>query len=386
MLSALLCLASKPMSAAEAGDAGRKDYILFLGANLEIKQGDTYYRMTNFQGEDAIIQVGDQLQPVTFRKISAYRIRRVPVVGAAIPAVITHLTAERAYTPQSDPRRVWAQRESNMMDARDDQVDMAAGAMANASSLTPSLPVGVTKSYNPSASEQAGNNLEEVSSQPQGGFDDHGTYMDKMQDELDKKLFDAIDVNFEVSSDRTIAHPYALLVADFKEKDSSDTQYTWIYIKALDPIDREPQKVRMFQGGLPPGFLLQKYSLHLYDGGQEVGTNLSENRMDLTRGEMFEYLDLQYMVDHTGQTLAPAVIRNSSRVDLREAADASQLGRAFDVSVDKDGKVTGVSAADGSAISPDIMSLWQDVRFYPALDKGNPVAATLRASLADFTR
>jgi len=179
--------------------------------------------------------------------------------------------------------------------------------------------------------------------------------------------------------------PYAVIVTTFREKADSPESQRWIYIKPLPAIDSQPTKVQFQQGGFPPGFVLGKCQVHLYNGGHEIPTSASPNLMTLTKSQVLDYAQSQYLVEHKGQTLDPAPMHDSAPARLRDDVDPAQLGRTFRVSVDKQGAIVDVStAANSGEISHYTREIWRNLRFYPALANGKPVAATTEARLADF--
>jgi hypothetical protein len=142
----------------------------------------------------------------------------------------------------------------------------------------------------------------------------------------------------------------------------------------------------VLQGGFPKGFALGKYEVHLYDGGREVPTSLSENRMAITQGEAYMYTGFQYLSDHKGQSLAAAPIAESAPTHLREDFDTSELNRSVRVRLSKQGEVVGFDAGGAGEIPPAARAVWQRLRFYPALENGKPVPSALDAHLADFVK
>jgi hypothetical protein len=106
--------------------------------------------------------------------------------------------------------------------------------------------------------------------------------------------------------------------------------------------------------------------------------------MVLTKAQVLDYADVQYFLDHKGETLQPAPMHDSAPARLRDDVDAAQLKQTFKVTVSNQGQVVDVSTSDPAGISHYTQEIWRKLRFYPALEKGKPVAATIEARLSDF--
>jgi hypothetical protein len=366
-----LALALLPLSGARAADAeaGSKDYIEFRGLELMIPDGGNYYPLLGISQNSAEIRIGHDVHLVPFDKIKGYGSRQ-PILIRTPGATVAGLVAEGAYTPANDPQRQWNARRLAMIEERQDAEDRVEGAgvmiMGNQAILT---------QEDGSATLGLG-----------GDLDENRAYDQKIQEDQDQRLFDAIHVEFEISSAKPIEHPYLILVADFRERrQKTGTFSRWIKIKQLAQIDSVPQKVTVEEGGFPIGYALDKVQVHLYDNGRELATNVSEGRVDMTKEEVFDYLDRQYMGDHKGGTLPPVAIRGSSQSRLSAEIGAEALNRKFQIKVGKDGRVLDYSSDDPAAGTPEaVKSFFQDLRFYPALENGIPVEGKVDASLADL--
>jgi len=277
---------------------------------------------------------------------------------------------QRAYTPQNDPRAKWSSSRAALSTMRSDDRELA------------EMQYLVTQNSS-SAATTLSNAL---NSEPNLDVQNGGSVDEKIQDELDKNLFDAVQYEFVVSSPRPIPHPYVIIITDVNEEGKADSESSHIYIRQLGPIDNEPGKVTILQGGFPPGFVLEKYQIHLYDNGSEIPTNLSENKIGMTRSEVFGYLESEYVKAHKGQSIAAVVIPNSSKVRLKNVVGVETLHSRVDIKVGKDGAVQEFSLEDaGQAPIPDAVgSFLRDLRFYPALDNGVPIDASVTVRLADL--
>jgi hypothetical protein len=369
-----------------------KDHTLFMGLNLMVQQGQDYYKVLDLTENSAVIKVDGQLKQVPFSKINGYRLKKEPKIGE-LPAALTHLAGERAYTPANDPHRIWNNRSTQLVGYADDQADIAstnimldsyrAGGAAFSGTGLNATQIPNTGAAQVAAADSAKYD-QGIANRP-SEMDDPTIYAQRMQEDLDKKLFDAMQVDFEVSSDRTLEDPYVVVVTEFRENEKARETARWIYIKPLNSIGRQPTKVHILQGGFPKGFALGKYEVHLYDGGREIPTSVSENKMAITQGEVYMYTGFQYLLDHKGQSLPVTPIPESAPSYLRTEFSTSELNQSFEVKVNSQGRIVGLKSRSGT-IAPNVQAMWQRLRFYPALDNGKPVDATLDARLADFIK
>ncbi|MDD2762516.1 MAG: hypothetical protein PHE83_00925 [Opitutaceae bacterium] len=310
-------------------------------------------------------------------------------------AVIANLKGERAYTPANDPYQKFNREQPG--GSGDAVFGLAVGQMVTTIVNTgiggmvsaPALPGA------PSASVSAeGRAAERLNAQQtaatadlarRADFNNVGVYAGRLQSDLADELFDAMDVTFEVSSEKPLTRPYVVILTRYHERGSKPgASRNWIYAQTLDPIDQTPRKVRVLQGGFPAGFEVEEFKVHLYDRGQELATNVAEKRVPLTREEAFQYLKIEYLSSHKGATLPPDAALGKLPADIRTRLAGSQAIPALFVQVSKDGLPVEAfvdEACSRKVEDPYLRSAIMDLRFQPALDKGKAVAGTYRLNL-----
>jgi len=149
-----------------------------------------------------------------------------------------------------------------------------------------------------------------------------------------------------------------------------------VYARALDTIDSHPTKVHFVQGGFPFNFELVGFQLHIYDRGEEVATNVSSKRVELTREEAFEYVKSEYIGAHKGETLPAVPVMGKLPADLPGLLAAGKYGETIYVRVSKDGLGDEPfldTACTRRIEDPYLQSVIRGIRFKPALEQGKPV-------------
>ena len=105
LLDAFLALPTVLVAGPETGKAS---YTLFMGADIELELGKTFYRVEDVEGSFFEICVGGKDVMISTRDgTSRMRIGN-SLKLAGTPITIGKLTAERDYTPARDPRLKFA--------------------------------------------------------------------------------------------------------------------------------------------------------------------------------------------------------------------------------------------------------------------------------------
>lgn len=363
---------------AEAGAPASKVYHLYVGADIDVPLGDVYHRMQRFTNYSAEIRVEGRVRRVPIRDAGGMRVGRDMKLSVDT-ATLTEVKVERAYTGARDPFRAWA----------------SAGLTGAAATTTtmernPNIP---QPSRGPGGSGMQDLRFEAVESMTHESFSNSGNamtdsaqFMNRALIEDGKEQYDAIEASFQVSASPGLQDCYLLLVCDFTTDDKEDTIRRWIHLRTLDDITPKPRKVHLFDGGLPPGFKLLAHEFHIYSGGREVATNLSDKRIELTEDEAFTFMNLQYIGAHRGETLPPVLAWSEVPADLADRLPPDVLRWSIHVRVDAEGRVIGIAAdEEGKRGAPKrVVDTIRTFRFNPALDKGKPVPGKVVLRIADF--
>ena len=386
-----MVLASVSSGAPAGAEAEARTHTLFMGADFDVQSNKVFHRVRDVSGGSFVIKVnGEEVlvpmnqAPVEFRIQQSLKLTEHS-------ATIGDLKGERAYSPANDPVKKFVREQpggathlqssqaamGSTMAQRDLGIAKSSGSPANIVAQVQQQANSVSASYSSALSAEGSD------------FNNVGSYSAKLQEELAKKLFDAMDVTFEVASPQPLNSPYVVIVAQYRERDERPgIAHNWIYARTLEPIDSKPRKVRLLQGGLPPGFELLNFKLHLYDRGQELATNVADKRVPLTRDEAFLYLKIDYVSSHKEATLPPTAAMGKLPADLRSRLTSAQFAHTFFVKVSKDGLPGEVFLDEACAQKADdsyLLSVIRDIRFNPALDKGRAVDGVARLNFDSLT-
>jgi hypothetical protein len=201
----------------------------------------------------------------------------------------------------------------------------------------------------------------------------------------DYELFDALEMEFELTADTLLKAAYMVVLAEYHTQERPKDAETWILAKSLGAIGSTPRKVWLREGGLPPGYILEKVHVHLYQDGVEIATNLSENRAALTRDEAHEYLVIDHTSTHKADTMPAQLVLTKVPEDWATHPRDESFGKTHFVKVDKTGHPVGIfedAACTTATTSPYCDAVLRDQLFLPALDKGNPVDSVVRVKLS----
>ena len=202
---------------------------------------------------------------------------------------------------------------------------------------------------------------------------------------LAKTGLDAIDVEFDISSERPLQKPYVVTMARFRLKNGEPGMVqNLVYAKELHPVDKHPANVHFVEGGFPYDFELIDFQLHIYNRGEEVATTVSSKRVELTRDEAFEYIKMLYVGAHKDDTLPAVPAMGKLPADLPRRLAEGEYQETFFVKVSRDGLANGafVDAACSRAIEdPYLEAIVRSLRFKPALAHGRPAEGVVELNL-----
>ena len=392
LLPVLAALVISPVVAAESSSVEPKTHTLFMGADLSIEQNHQLYRVQAIAGTSFVITVDGREVRVPVNQPGLALKLDSALKLTETSAAVAQLKAERAFTLANDPtvRFQKGLAASQQMYADSQYTQHAAEiALAQAQSISTD-PAGAhpvasraqledQKATAVAATQAA---LNQASAAPGSGPLAAGAPVGMAE------AFDAMEIRFEVSAERTLEHPYVVIVARFRPPGARPDQVAnWIYAKALPPVTRESQKVHLLQGGFPPGFELLDSQVRLYNRGEEIATDVAPKRVLLTRDEAFLYVKSEYLSRHRDATVPPTPALGRLPADWATRLASGQFKQVYYIAVNKDGKTTGIFAdksCSQKVADPYLESALRNFRFNPALEKGKPVDGVAAVNFAEL--
>jgi hypothetical protein len=387
-----------PSLLAMAGDAkppNPRPYVLFMGTDLAVEREKKLYRVEDVSGSEFKIHVGQQevLIPTLNRQLTLQVSNSLKLSGAAV--YLDKLHSGPAYTPENDPNRKITEAAVQAAGAEALQTqaygqmtfaESAAGlAAANVSAGT-GTPEAADASR--AAFEESQQNVAIANAGMSRDMNNVGANIHRASVQLDQENFDAVEASFKVSSDIPLDDPYMIVLFKFREPDAKgNASRLLVHAKSLPPIDRKPRYIRVIEGGMTPGFKLLDCEVHIYNRGEEVPTNASTKRVELTREEARQNLAMEHASANKGATLPASAVRGTLSDEQRQRLSHEQLTRTLFAKVSKDGAVLGVySDADCSQPLDDASSkaVTNDLFFKPALREGKPTDGVAKLRLADL--
>jgi hypothetical protein len=410
-----------------------KTHTLFMGADISINLDRDLYPVRDVTGSSWVIEINHQDKVVSARE-APLNLKITPSLKLTEgSATISGFKREAAYSYGNDPSVRLTQGLDRASALNTDLIDVARNAQAKvdtiqnkalagaavlaasddqfsfnseflaaqfryaelhslgvsktgiplpiASSVQPSLPDSGELGIVPIAAAAAGNvqaqafSMQRNSSEPTGRIATQG--------------FDAMDIEFTISSPTPLHHPYVVTMTRFHAKNSKPgLVQNLVYAKSLNPIYSQLSHVHFSEEGFPFNYELIDFQIHIYDGGKEVATNLAQDRVELTREEAFEYVKSEYIGAHTGATLPAVAAMGNLPSDLPAKLNSGKYDETFYVKVNKDGLAVQAYADEACTKpmnDPYLESVVTRVRFKPALSGGRPVEGVSALNLNKLT-
>lgn len=359
--------------------AAPKTHVLFMGTNLALEKDKKFHPIEDVTARDVIIKPdGKPVEVPLDQNVTLSITDSLKIAGTSVE--IADLKAERAYSPATDPFRKFV-RAAGLAAGQSAAADLAQGNMLQLEMLKAgagaqndaSLGAQIAAAQDAVTAAQLESTREvyDVSSLSVAA----GT-------EASQELFDAIRLSFEVTPQRSLDRAYYAVIAQIQERDSKPGHVrVWTYLRSLGRLPAgEKTNVNIFQSGLPRGYILGNCEVHFYDGANEIATNLSRKRVELTDDEALDFRIIEYVGANKGRTLPASPLVASLPSDLRAMLTPAQQSERCYVRIGKDGRVVAVfrdAAGRRPLEDPALESALKTLRFNPALEAGKPVESTI---------
>jgi hypothetical protein len=404
-----------------------KPYVIFMRTDVSVEQNKQLYPIKDVSGRAFIVSKDGQKMEVPMVGAPHKIEFQYALTLARATASLTDLKSERAYSPGTDPRMV-RQREAAMTNAvLGDNASLAeaqfikntqggffgypdrAGSMVprgtvggpggqgqgqasagmaagQAASAGRAAPVDWRVPPNPAMEDPAFAAFSRMNqADTMISTDLAQGYGGRLRAESDLALqqFDAVHVSFEFSSKVYLEKPYLVVITRFHApEDAPGVARSGIFAKALDAIGSQPAKIDVLHGGFPPGFEIEDLEVHLYSDGREIPTDVARKCVPLSTDDAFEYLKIEYLNGHKEDTLLATPALGLPDKSERLKLSPNQWKADYYAKVSKDGVPLGtyLDEACRQPVDDLVATLAQNVRYYPAMEKGQPVEGIARLS------
>ena len=362
-------------------------HTMFMGLDLTVPYEGRNLPILD-AGDDALIVSNDGQQvriPTSGRNVKLQVNHALKLSEGA--ATVEGLAAKPGYSLANDPFRKFESAAAGASSAGA-AVDLTTVGVRGAE-ITYAVTTGIVNSgaYAPgaeSAQQEALANMNQATSAmvaaTQAGASDQyqaGTHAQRLNEELAEGNFDALDVEFTISSPEPLSTPWIAVLMKYRLRDlPNEEARTWIATKALAPIGQKATRVRFKQTGLPLGFRMEGYQVHLYNKGQEIATTEAPMRTVLSAEEAFQFRVVDYVSSHADATLPAAPATGQFSDTLHTHLTSNYPNKPVYVRVLPSGhaeRVYSDKACKTPINDPKLDSILSLVRFNPALEKGKPV-------------
>jgi hypothetical protein len=385
LAGSLVVATARSGSAAAAAPA--QDFVVYLGMDIVTElpgtpspvepDGDGFVRVP-YQGQMVRVTV-EQAKLMTTMEPKLSRAR----------ASIEDLKGDRAYSLATDPQNA-AMTQQMLVEnvAAHDQNIIATNARSSAEKLqgierAASIPnSGVGQADIDTARQEARiaeNNLNTAFATP--------LYHSSLAGATHgQEAYDTFEVSFRLSTSENYDRAYGVLRMFVRDPTNPAQAAHTLKFFQLRELGPKPTKVTVRYRGLPPGFIMDSYSVHVYADGQELPSNLSRNRVDVTVDEAQQFLILRHLQDNRKGNTPAQVIAELRPARLTALIGGEQRAATVELAINRDGRVTEILPSIGiaTALSPELETAVREVRFLPALVNGNPVDSQGTFALGEF--
>ncbi len=372
-----------PLARADTPASAPKDHILFVGLNLAVKDNGKYVPVVGATNRALEFVANHQLKQVALRDAGDIRISR-GVKLSALTATIGNMRTDSVNRAAARAQLDAMHGAMAMMDEAAMSRDRAVAEMTNADlqggSNQPD-PRDAANRTEPAATSA----MRDIANMLPGADANIANASSFMIDDMaPNPALGEVELSFEVSAPRPLEQAYLVVIADYASTTDPKDIARQVTARALGQIDTKPRKVWMLHPAVIAGREFKKFYLGVYAEGQEVATNLSEKRLELTRDQAYQFFLIDYLAAHRSDTRPPSAMLMVSRAEFRHQVGGARLDQPVYARVDKTGALVALSADEAGTekIPASIDTALQQVRFVPALDKGQPVDGRARLTLA----
>jgi len=397
-LPGLLSAAAAPKAtpAPAPAKAGPPTHVLYMGADLSVQKDKKFYRVEDVVGSEFMVRINKkEVYVPTRQRTTGLKVdNALKLSGESVR--LDELESGPGYTPANDPRLKF-DRASGAAGGAAAVQDLVYGQMFQASFAASLGPSGAGSGPGAGDAAAAQQKVQDELAIAQAKLDptnqmmmqdqySAGMHADRMQKELGEENYDAMEASFKISSPVELNDVYMVALFTFRERDAKPGQESMlIYAKALGVIGSKPQYVRVREAGIPVGSKFLDCKIHIYNHGEEVATNASSRRVELTRDEARQYILLEHLGSNKDATVAASAVRGSLPRVRRAELTLEQMNRTYYAKVSAEGTLIALYADEACSLlvnDPEMTGLLGEVLYKPSLVKGKPVEGVARLRLS----
>lgn len=357
-----------------------RDHHLFVGAEVLARSAGEFIPVRNIKGKHALIGERDpRYRPI--RQMDGMSIRLSPKVSA-VSATIEGFEANTIFVPTMDhlvdqaQMDLFIQNQTSMSEARRFQAETEIMEGGDESSGDAFSTVGGGGGEGAEGQlGQATDDLAALANMKEATDWEEGLIMGS-----DKDKGNTVKLTFMLSSDIEIADAYAVAVVRIW---AEERLIDLTLFNHVGSVGAKPRRVTLDQRELPPGLEIKETEIYLFSRGEEIPTNLSPKRMQVTQTEAREFVKLSHLGNHRSGSVPARPVWALSPRALFAAGDPSQFQYPVEVELDADGMLMSIHHADKN-VPDSVRAVVAAMAFLPEIKNGSPVASTITVNPADF--
>ncbi len=394
MLATALCAGPNLVPAAEppgTDGATQREYVAYLGLDVKVHDRGQDCPVVSYDEPKLSILHGSEQVRIASRD-AQFALSMEPKLGRR-DLTLSDLRAQAVIDPRNDPVRRGMQQQQLMDDVQTQNQELAAAKAGQADSYAIGLATAshvpfslVTPEMVAAAQADANSALQDVG---------NAYAMPMFQSHTPGQVTtgegaatDAFEVTFRLSAQEELRDTFGLLRMVVRDPANPQQPLSVLKFFPLRHVGPASRKISILQTGLPAGFAVDSYTVHIYSEGEELPTNLSANRMDLSIDEAQQFLILRHCQLNRTASIPAEIIPDLIPPEVRTWLAAIHTDATVDLEIDRDGRMTKVDAirANADLSVAEVENKLREVRFFPALLKGSPADSKGTFALSEFSR
>lgn len=359
--------------------APAREFRLFVGVDLKVLDEGEMHEISDFDKRRAILE-GPEKKQIDESDLGS--IQFVPTTKLSRrPLTIANIDVRRGFSITEDAKMDSMISQNNLQTYSQDRLQQLELSVISAAAFGPSGPIEVDgQVIDVPDVREALNEFQDF--QRDNAITSDDEFFTQNDGREDPEKFNAIMITAEVSSPVPVADTYAVCIARIRTDEARSRDM--IIFHEIGQLTPEPRAIEIQKPGLPPGFEVLEIDLHVFCEGQELVSDQSEKQFALTRDEAIEYLVLERVSSHRGQSLPAEPAWSLAPPALLGSDTPEDFDIPLPVHIDKRGRVTKI---DESTIAPAPIAEIVSVMFFlPAIHDGTAVPSTTQINLASFFR